>query len=124
MMVPAFSGLGTPYWDSRIRGIITGLNLGTQKAHIARATLEAIVHQVADVIDVFRKEVHGMRMRQARVDGGVAKGDYVLSSQANFSRIGIARSSQSESTALGAAMLAGLAVEIVRLMPVLHRGSL
>ncbi|OGL68540.1 glycerol kinase [Candidatus Uhrbacteria bacterium RIFCSPLOWO2_01_FULL_47_24] len=119
-VVPAFSGLGAPYWDPQARGVISGLTQHTRKERIVYATLEAIAHQVADVIDVLHKEARYIILQKVKADGGVAKSDLVLQSQADFSRVRIHRSAQTESTALGAAMLAGLAVKFWKISELQH----
>lgn len=108
-LVPAFAGLGAPHWDPRARGILAGLTRGTTGAHVARAALESIAFQVADVLDVMREDT-GLKINSLRVDGGAAANDLLLQFQADLLGIPIARSAVPESTALGAAFLAGLAV--------------
>ena len=107
--VPAFVGLGAPYWDPYARGAIYGITRGTTKAHITRATLEAMAYQTVDVLDVMQKEV-GQALQSLRVDGGASSNDLLLALQADFLGAPIIRSSCIETTALGAAMLAGLCV--------------
>lgn len=102
VFVPAFTGLGAPYWDPHARGAILGLSRGTTKAHIARAALEGIVYQVADIVDV--------NLNEFRVDGGASKNNMLMQMQANLLHVPLVRSSNQEVTALGAAFLAGLAV--------------
>ncbi len=109
--VPAFTGLGAPYWDMYARGMIIGLTRGTKKAHIARATEEAIAFQVKDVLAVMEEE-SGKRLSSLRVDGGGAKDDLLLQIQADFLGIPVERPKVMETTALGAYYVAGLGVGI------------
>lgn len=109
--VPAFVGLGAPYWDSYARGSITGLTRATTKAHIVRATLEAMAYQTADVLDVMEKEV-GAPVHALKVDGGASANGFLLQFQADVTGKQIVRPACIETTALGAACLAGLAVGI------------
>ncbi len=107
--VPAFAGLGAPHWDPYARGAITGLTRGSTSAHIARAALEAIAFQVADVLDVMRREA-GQDIAELRVDGGAAANNLLLQFQADLLQIPVLRPRILETTAFGAAMLAGAAV--------------
>ena len=109
--VPAFNGLGAPYWDPEVRGAVIGLTQGTGKEHIVRAALEGIVHQTTDVIEVMRQG-SGLRPRTIKVDGGVSKNDFLLQYQADMAGVAVARPRFVETTALGAAMLAGLSVGV------------
>ncbi|HYK94811.1 MAG TPA: glycerol kinase GlpK [Candidatus Dormibacteraeota bacterium] len=108
-LVPAFTGLGAPYWDPDARGTIVGLTRGTGRAEIARATLESIAFQVADVLDAMAADAAG-RIDVLRVDGGAAANDLLLQLQADLLGIPVERPVVAETTALGAAYLAGLAV--------------
>lgn len=108
-VVPAFSGLGAPHWDSYARGTIVGITRGTTAAHIARATLESIAFQVADVLDAMRKD-SGIAMHELRVDGGASANDLLMQFQADVLQAPVVRPKIIETTALGAAYLAGLAV--------------
>lgn len=108
-VVPAFTGLGAPYWDASARGSIFGLTRGTTSAHIARATLEGIASQVADVVEQMNKDT-GSPLKELRVDGGSAKNDLLLQIQADMLGIPIVRPKNVETTAQGAAYLAGLSV--------------
>lgn len=108
-LVPAFAGLGAPHWDQYARGSISGITRGTTSAHLARAGLEAIAFQVADVLEVMRED-SGLPIRELRVDGGAAANDLLLQTQANLLGVPIVRPEVTETTALGAAYLAGLAV--------------
>lgn len=107
--VPAFVGLGAPYWDPDARGTLTGITRGTSRQHIIRATLEAIAYQVKDIVDIMEKET-GNRLKSLRVDGGACRNDSLMQLQANILGIDIVRPRITETTAKGAAMLAGLAV--------------
>jgi glycerol kinase len=106
--VLAFAGLGAPHWDPYARGTLLGLSRGTTSAHIARATLEAIGHQVADVVNAMQAD-SGIRFEQLRVDGGAASNDFLMQFQADILGVPVVRPQVSETTALGAAYLAGLA---------------
>jgi glycerol kinase len=108
-LVPAFTGLGAPYWDPRARGTIVGLTRGTGAAEIARATLEAIAYQVADVLDAMEAD-SGARLATLRVDGGAAANDLLIGFQADILDVPVERPTVAETTALGAAYLAGLAI--------------
>ncbi|HEX9982639.1 MAG TPA: glycerol kinase GlpK [Thermoanaerobaculia bacterium] len=107
--VPAFTGLGAPHWDPYARGTLAGLTRGTTAAHIARATLEAIALQTADVLDAMRVD-SGIELTELRVDGGGTANGLLMQIQADVAGIPVVRAATSESTALGAAYLAGLAV--------------
>jgi glycerol kinase len=107
--VPAFAGLGAPHWDQDARGIITGLTRGSTKGHIARAALESICYQVADLRDAMFAD-SGVALTELRVDGGATKNDLLMQFQADVLQIPVARGRNTETTALGAAYLAGLAV--------------
>lgn len=108
-LVPAFVGLGAPHWDSYARGTILGLTRGTNKAHIARAALESIAYQTADVLAAMREDAH-IDLSELRVDGGAAKNDLLMQFQADILGVPVVRPKILETTALGAAYLAGLAV--------------
>lgn len=107
--VPAFAGLGAPHWDQNARGMIIGLTRGTGNAHIARAAVESIAFQVADLLDAMQRD-SGVELKELRVDGGASRNNNLLQFQADILGIPVARSSVTETTALGAAYLAGLAV--------------
>jgi len=111
--VPAFVGLGAPYWDPHARGAILGLTRGTGPAHIARAVVEAIAHQVTDVLDAMQADT-GLRIKELRVDGGAAVNDLLMQFQANLLDCPVVRPRTVETTALGAACLAGLGVGLYR----------
>lgn len=107
--VPAFTGLGTPYWDPYARGSISGLTRGATKAHLARAALESIAYQTADVLEAMQKDA-AIPLRELRVDGGAARNDLLMQFQADMLGVPVVRPRVTETTALGAAYLAGLAV--------------
>jgi glycerol kinase len=107
--VPAFVGLGAPYWDQNARGAIVGLTRGTSRAHIARAALEAMAYQTRDVVECMQKD-SGIKARELRVDGGATRNDFLCQFQADILGIPVVRPVITETTALGAAYLAGLAV--------------
>ncbi len=108
-LVPAFAGLGTPYWDPYARGALLGMTRGTTRAHIARAALEAIALQSADVFTAMSLDA-GLGLKALRVDGGASKNDLLMQMQADFLGVPVVRPKVLEATALGAAYLAGLAV--------------
>jgi glycerol kinase len=108
-VVPAFTGLGAPHWDSYARGTIVGLTRGVNKYHIIRATLESLAYQVNDVLEAMCADC-GIRLSSLRVDGGASANDLLLQTQADLCGIPVLRPSCVETTALGAAYLAGLAV--------------
>ncbi len=108
-LVPAFAGLGAPYWDGHARGTLVGLTRGTTRAHIARAALEAIALQVADVFDAMAADA-GLPLAELRVDGGASRNDLLMQMQADVLGVPVVRPRVTETTALGAALLAGLAV--------------
>ncbi|RKN65118.1 glycerol kinase [Paenibacillus ginsengarvi] len=108
-VVPAFTGLGTPYWNADARGMITGLTRGSGKAHIVRAALESIAYQTMDVLRVMERE-SGIRLNELRVDGGATKNDFLMQFQADMLGVRVTRPKVQETTAQGAAYLAGLAV--------------
>jgi glycerol kinase len=107
-LVPAFVGLGAPYWDPRARGALLGMTRGTGLPQIARATIEAIAYQVRDVVEAMNADA-GQPMGALRVDGGAAANDILLQFQADILDLPIERPVVAETTALGAACLAGLA---------------
>ena len=108
-MVPAFVGLGTPYWDTDARGAIFGLTRGTTKAHFIRATLESLAYQTKDVVDVMIKDA-GIELKTLRVDGGAVANNFLMQFQSDILDVPVERPVIQETTALGAAYLAGLAV--------------
>jgi glycerol kinase len=107
VVVPAFTGLGSPWWDPLARGTVVGITRGTTKAHIARAVIDAMVHQTRDAVDAMVSAA-GHPIEELRVDGGAAAMDSMLQAQADQLGVTVARSAVSETTALGAAYLAGL----------------
>jgi glycerol kinase len=109
-LVPAFAGLGAPHWDPYARGAILGLTRGTTAAHVARAALESIAYQVADLIEVMQADT-GIRPHELRVDGGASTNSMLMQFQADLLGIPVVCPRVTETTALGAAYLAGLAVE-------------
>jgi glycerol kinase len=108
-LVPAFVGLGAPYWDERARGTIVGITRGTTRAHLVRATLESIAYQSRDVVDCFAADA-GLALETLRVDGGACQNDWLMQFQADVLGVPVRRPPVLEVTALGAAALAGLAV--------------
>ena len=107
--VPALAGLGAPHWRPDARGVITGLTRGTTKAHVARATLEAMALQNADILMAMQKDL-GRRLKEIRVDGGAAANNLLMQMQANLLNCPVQRPMNLETTAMGAAYLAGLGV--------------
>jgi glycerol kinase len=107
-LVPAFAGLGAPHWDQYARGTITGLTRGTTAGHIARAALEGIAFQVGDILEVMKQD-SGVPMNELRVDGGACANDLLMQFQADILQVPVVRPKVIETTALGAAYLAGLA---------------
>jgi glycerol kinase len=107
--VPAFAGLGAPHWDQYARGLIVGLTRGSTQAHLARAALEGIAYQVADVLHAMQSDAR-IRLKELRVDGGACANNLLMQFQADLLGVPVVRPKVSETTALGAAYLAGLAV--------------
>jgi glycerol kinase len=110
-VVPAFTGLGAPYWDPNARGAMIGLTRGTTRAHIARAALESIAFQSADVLEAMQRDA-GVQLSELRVDGGAAANDFLMQFQADLLGVPVLRPQVLETTALGAAYLAGLTVNL------------
>ena len=108
-VVPAFTGLGAPYWDMYARGAIFGLTRGAKRGHIVRATLESIAYQTKDVLNAMQEDSN-MKLKMLRVDGGASANDFLMKFQADILNVNIDRPKVIETTALGAAYLAGLAV--------------
>lgn len=108
-VVPAFVGLGTPYWDSEARGAVFGITRGTTKAHFVRATLESLAYQTKDVVDAMVED-SGLEVKKLRVDGGAVKNNLLMQFQSDLLDVTVERPKVNETTALGAAYLAGLAV--------------
>ena len=111
--VPAFTGLGAPYWDPHARGMILGLTRGITKAHLTRAALQAIAFQTRDVLEAMTRDT-GIPLRELRVDGGAVRNEFLMQFQADILGIPVVRAAINETTARGAAYLAGLAVEFWR----------
>ncbi|TYS91517.1 glycerol kinase GlpK [Rossellomorea aquimaris] len=107
-VVPAFVGLGTPYWDSDVRGAVFGLTRGTSKEHFVRATLESLAYQTKDVLTAMEAD-SGISLKKLRVDGGAVKNDFLMQFQSDILSVPVERPVVNETTALGAAYLAGLA---------------
>lgn len=108
-IVPAFVGLGTPYWDSDVRGAMFGLTRGTKKEHFIRATLESLAYQTRDVLSAMEAD-SGITLKTLRVDGGAVKNNFLMQFQSDVLNVPVERPQVNETTALGAAYLAGLAV--------------
>jgi len=110
-LAPAFTGLGAPHWDPYARGVVTGLTRGSTSAHLARAALESIAYQVDDLVRAMRADT-GLELAEVRVDGGASQSDLLMQFQSDLLGCAISRSSIAETTALGAAFLAGLATGV------------
>ena len=108
-LVPAFVGLGAPYWDDRARGPLVGLTLGTTREHVIRATLEGIAYQTRDVVECLQAD-SGLPLETLRVDGGASQNDFLMQFQADILGVPVQRPAVLEVTAMGAAALAGIAV--------------
>jgi len=108
-LVPAFVGLGAPYWDSEARASITGMNRGTKKAHVVRAAMESIAYQIKDILDLMVEE-SGADLMELRVDGGLTNDAFLMQFQADILGITVARSAVEELSATGSAYMAGLSV--------------
>jgi len=108
-LVPAFAGLGAPHWDQYARGILAGITRGTTRAHIARAALEGIAYQVTDVLHAMQSDA-GIKLKELRVDGGACANNLLMQFQSDLLGVPVVRPRVAETTALGAAYLAGLAV--------------
>jgi glycerol kinase len=108
LLVPAFVGLGAPHWDPYARGTIVGMTRGTTAAHIARAAVEAIAYQSAELLAAMQKDA-GCPVTEVRADGGAARNDLLMQFQADLLGVPVVRPKVTETTALGAAFLAGLA---------------
>lgn len=109
--MPAFTGLGAPYWDMYARGCVVGITRGTTKAHFARAVLESIAYQVTDLMTAMRQDA-GCEISLLRVDGGASVSDLMMQFQADLLRIPVDRPAMVETTAFGAASFAGLAAGV------------
>jgi glycerol kinase len=112
-LVPAFVGLGAPYWDSNARGILSGITAGTGRAHLVRATLESIAFQTRDLVAAMEADT-GHKLKELRVDGGAAANNFLMQFQADVLGSRIVRPADIETTALGAAYLAGLATGVYK----------
>ena len=108
-VVPAFTGLGAPYWDQYARGAVVGLTRGTSREHLIRATVESLAYQTYDLLDAMEKD-SGIGIRELRVDGGASANNFLMQFQADIMQCEVIRPECIETTALGAAYLAGLAV--------------
>ncbi|GEL76534.1 glycerol kinase GlpK [Tenuibacillus multivorans] len=108
-VVPAFVGLGTPYWDSQARGAVFGLTRGTEKEHFIRATLESLAYQTKDVVNAMIEDAD-FKLKKLRVDGGAVANDFLMQFQSDLLNVAVERPVVNETTALGSAYLAGLAV--------------
>ena len=111
-LVPAFAGLGAPHWDMYARGGILGITRGTTRAHIVRAALESIAYQTRDLVGAMA-DATGMALSELRVDGGACRNDFLMQFQADLLGCPVNRANTLESTAMGAAFLAGLGVGIL-----------
>ena len=118
-VVPAFTGLGAPYWDGEARGAVFGLTRGTTRQDFIKATLQALAYQTRDVVDTMYKDTH-IDIPALRVDGGAANNDYLMQFQADILGTPIERAKNLETTAMGAAFLAGLAVGFWKDVDELH----
>jgi glycerol kinase len=121
-MVPAFAGLGAPHWDPYARGTISGITRGTKAGHIARAALESIAYQSADLLECMQADSK-TRIRELRVDGGATANDTLMQFQADILGVPVVRPAVRETTALGAAYLAGLAVGLWKKMEEIDGGA-
>ncbi|GEK47976.1 glycerol kinase GlpK [Halomonas pacifica] len=122
-VVPAFAGLGAPYWDMYARGAMFGLTRGTRKEHITRATLDALAYQTKDVIDAMQAD-SGITLKSLRVDGGAVANNIMMQFQADMLGVDVERPRITETTALGAAYLAGIAVGVWTQQEVAAKGGL
>jgi glycerol kinase len=111
IMVPAFTGLGAPYWDQYSRGAIFGLTRDTKPAHLAKAAIESMAYQTKDILDAMQKD-SGITLEELKVDGGAVANNYLMQFQADLLGVGVVRPAFTESTALGAALLAGYGVKL------------
>ena len=120
VVVPAFAGLGAPYWDMYARGAIFGLSRGTTRSHIIRATLESLAYQVKDVLEAMEKDSK-VKLKTLRVDGGASANDLLMQFQSDMLGTNVERPKVIETTALGVAMLAGLAVQFWTMDEILEK---
>ena len=107
ILVPAFVGLGAPYWDDDARGAVFGITRATKKEHLVRATLEAICYETEDILEIMREE-SGLDLSLLKVDGGAVKNNFLMQFQSDISQTTLERQQMQESTAVGTAFLAGL----------------
>jgi glycerol kinase len=112
-IVPAFAGIGAPYWDMDARGTIVGITRGTKREHLIRAGVESIGYQTADVINAINCELSD-NLKVVKVDGGASQNDFLMQFQADISNVEVTKAKSSEATAMGVAMLAGLAVNLFK----------
>jgi glycerol kinase len=112
-LVPAFVGLGAPYWDSQARGVITGLTRGTSSAHVVRAAVESMGFQSAELVEAMQKDA-GLALKRLRVDGGASKNSWLMQFQADLLGVVVERPRQVETTAMGAALLAGIGCGLLK----------
>ena len=110
-MVPAFTGLGAPYWESDVRGAVFGLSRGTSKEHVVRAALESMAYQTRDVLEAMQAD-SGIELEELRADGGAIANDFLAQFQADILGVPVIRPQIHETTAVGAAYLAGLAAGV------------
>ena len=111
-IVPAFSGLGAPYWDMYARGTICGLTRGANRNHIVRAALESIAYQTNDLIIAMQNDSK-VKVKTLKADGGAARNNFLMQFQADISAVTVSRPDNAEATALGAALLAGITAGII-----------
>jgi glycerol kinase len=111
VLVPAFTGLGAPHWDSDARALLCGMSRGTNKSHIARAALESIAFQVSDVLTAMQSDI-SQPLKELRVDGGASQNDMLMQFQADILNVPVLRPKLLESTAWGAAAMAGLKTNV------------
>ena len=111
ILVPAFTGLGAPHWDSEARGLICGMSRGTNRSHLARAALESIAYQVSDVLTAMQSDI-GRPLKELRVDGGASQNNMLMQFQADILNVPVLRPKMLESTAWGAAAMAGLSIGV------------
>jgi len=119
-VVPAFTGLGAPYWDMYARGAILGLTQGVTDKHIIRSTLESLAYQTMDVLKAMEKD-SGIRLKALNVDGGASVNNFLMQFQSNILNVDVIRPQNVETTALGAALLAGLAINFWTLDEIIQK---
>jgi len=123
IVVPAFVGLGAPYWNMNVRGAMFGLHRGTKQAHICRATLESLAYQSKDVIESMQKDAQ-IQLKELRVDGGASNNDLLMQFQADILQTNVVRPPIIETTALGVAYLAGIAVGYYHIDQLIQQSNL